>query len=104
MSAQPHLFTPPAADGRLTDRQAFVLDLLNAEPAGLRSIDLGRELHLQFGCRHCSTTSTCQYAFTEGERVGKSLRARDLAIKRRTGRWQLLNPPKQPFDDLPEDF
>lgn len=112
MTAQHPLFRPGPATGNLSKRQQLVLDLLRDHPEGLRSIDLGRHLHQIFtdNC-YCGFTdpntgriTACQYARGEGERVGKQLRARDLAIKRRTGRWQLLHPPTTPFDTFPPGF
>jgi hypothetical protein len=93
------LFRPPPADGNLTDRQTLVLGLLRDNPDGLRSSDLGAFIHVATGAPcPCSHDVRCKYALTEGERVGKQLRKRDLAIKRKTGRWQLTRPPAQGYD------
>jgi hypothetical protein len=93
------LFTPPPADGNLTDRQTLVLQLLRDNPDGLRSSDLGAFIHQATNAPcPCSHDARCKYAMAEGERVGKQLRKRDLAIKRKTGRWQLTRPPVQGYD------
>lgn len=103
MTAQQRAFDPGPATGNLNPRQQLFLDLLRDTPEGLRSIDLGREIHIQLAsCAYCQDNRLCSFAFGEGERIGKSLRDRDLAIKRKaSGKWQLLHPPAQPFDDLP---
>lgn len=97
------LFPPPPAIGNLTHRQQLVLELLHAHPEGLRSSDLGREIHIDSGCPYCSPDRLCKYAMTAGEEVGRQLRKRDLAIKRKqSGRWQLLRPARQDDDtDIP---
>lgn len=93
MSARP-LFDPGPATGNLREREQIALDHLTyMHPKGVRSIDLGRAIHLARGCPYCSETRLCKYAMSTGEEVGKQLRARDLAIKRRTGYWQLTRPP-----------
>lgn len=109
MSAQRHLFTPGPADGKLTDRQQHALDHLTANPAGVRSSDLGAYLHQALGIRcSCSETVRCRWSMSEGERVGKQLRQRGLAIKRKSGLWQLTRPPVTGYDpktaDWPEGF
>jgi hypothetical protein len=93
------LFALPPADGNLTDRQTLVLQLLRDNPDGLRSSDLGAFIHQATNAPcPCSHDARCKYAMAEGERVGKQLRKRDLAIKRKTGRWQLTRPPAQGYD------
>lgn len=96
VTTQRHLFTPPAAD--LSDKQQQVLEILQAHPQGLRSTDIGRQLHMARNAPcACSastsadSTATCRWAFSDGERLGKQLRRLDppLAIKRRTGLWEL---------------
>jgi hypothetical protein len=104
MSARP-LFPLPPADGNLTVRQQHALDLLTATPEGLRSIDLGREIHIAKGCPYCSNERTCKYAHSAGEEVGRQLRRRDLAIKRKSGLWQLIRPVRDPDPgELPVGF
>jgi hypothetical protein len=93
------LFDPGPATGGLTDRQALVLQLLRDNPDGLRSSDLGAFIHVATGAPcPCSHDVRCKWARAEGERVAKSLRQRDLAIKRKTGRWQLTRPPVTGYD------
>lgn len=89
------LFPPPPQT--LTDRQQAALEHLQANPAGVRSIDLGMYLHQAF-TKPCSCASTtfastaCHWAHSTGEEVGKALRDKQppLAIKRRTGKWEAL--------------
>jgi hypothetical protein len=90
MSARP-LFDPGPALGGLTDRQQEALDHLQHHPEGVRSSDLGRYLHMRRGCPYCSPERLCKYAMSTGEEVGRQLRKRDLAIKRRESqKWQAL--------------
>lgn len=105
----PTLFKLGPATGGLTERQTAALEHLQAHPEGVRSIDLGVFLHqsLSVPCS-CSTAAVtqvaCKWASSDGERVGKQLRQRDLAIKRKSGKWQSL--VRQPSDpgQLPEGF
>lgn len=108
MSARP-LFNPGPATGALTDRQQHALDHLTENPAGVRSTDLGAYLHQALGNRcSCTPDVRCKYAMSEGERVGKQLRARELAIKRKSGLWQLMRPVRVPdnpdIDPFPDGF
>lgn len=100
------LFDPGPATGNLTHRQALVLELLRANPQGLRSSDIGREIHMAKGCPYCSPERLCKYAMTAGEEVGRQLRKRDLAIKRKaSGRWQLLRTVRVgDSNDFPEGY
>lgn len=96
MSGQLRAFDPGPATGAMTDLQQLALDHLTANPAGVRSSDLGAYLH-QAMTKRCACTAdvgACKWAMSEGERVGKQLRKRGLAVKRKaTGRWQLTHPP-----------
>jgi hypothetical protein len=93
------LFTPPPADGNLTDRQTLVLQLLRDNPDGLRSSDLGAHIHQATNAPcACTHDVRCKWAMSTGEAVGRALRKRDLAIKRKTGRWQLTRPPVTGYD------
>lgn len=104
MSARP-LFDAGPATGNLTDRQQHALTLLTAHPDGLRSIDLGRELHIAKGCPYCTPERLCKFAHSTGEEVGRQLRRKDLAIKRKSGLWQSLLPPaERDIGELPEGF
>lgn len=104
MNAQQRAFDPGPALGNLTDRQACALTILQAHPEGLRSIDLGRELHIALAtCRFCTPTVWCRFAHSSGEEVGKALRARGLARKPR-GRWVSLVRPAAPPEVWPADF
>jgi hypothetical protein len=103
------LFPLPPATGNLSSREQLILDLLTANPEGLRSSDLGAHIHqaTDSPCP-CSDTVRCKWSRAEGERIGRMLRRRDLAIKRKTGRWQLTRPPVQGYDPstapLPDGF
>jgi hypothetical protein len=83
------LFPLPPAEGALTPRQAHALQLLRQTPEGLTSAELGREIHLNNGCGYC-TTDPCKWASPAGQELGRSLRKRQLAIRRKNGRWQAL--------------
>lgn len=83
------LFPLPPAEGALTPRQTRALELLRANPEGLTAAELGREIHLHNRCRYCFT-QPCKYAATTGQELGKALRKRQLAIRRKNGRWQAL--------------
>lgn len=88
------LFPLGPATGNLTARQQTVLDILHAHPDGARAIDVGAQLHVALG-RSCGCTSTvtCRYAMGEAGELLRGLRRRDLAIQRRSGRWELMHPP-----------
>lgn len=105
MSARP-LFDAGPATGNLRQREQDALDHLAAHPEGVRSIDLGRALHMLRGCPYCSELRACKFAHSAGEEVGRQLRRRDLAIKRRSGLWQLLHPPVRERDSgtFPSDY
>lgn len=78
MSAQRHLFTPPAATGGLSDNEQFVLTLLQTNPGGLRAIDIGRALHLDgpYQCRTCNDARTCEWASPNALRILERLRGK----------------------------
>lgn len=99
------LFPLPPATGALTIKQEDALEYIASQPTGARSIDLGRHLHILRGCPYCNPDRSCKYAHTTGEEVGRQLRKRELAIKRKTGLWELL-PAARPRDsgELPEGF
>lgn len=107
MSEQPTLFAPPPADGNLTDRQTFVLDLLRATPGGLEDVEVGARLHARRG-RHASV-DICQWCAEEGKGVLEALRRRGLVVRRRSGSWQPLQGGTPEGHDpstaaLPEGF
>jgi len=94
----------------LSDKQQIVMDLLQANPTGLRSGELGALLHQaeSVPCS-CSPVSQCKWAHSDGERIGKQLRALEpaQAIKRKSGHWQSTVPvPASERDTgtLPEGF
>lgn len=86
MTDQPTLFAPPPADGNLTDRQAYVLELVRTTPGGIEDVDVGARLHARRG-KHASV-DTCPWCADEGKGVLEALRRRGLVIRRRTGAWQ----------------
>ena len=88
MSDQATLFTPPPADGNLTPKQRYVLDLVRTTPGGIEDVDVGARLHARRG-RHASV-DTCPWCAEEGKGVLEALRRRGLLIRRRTGAWQAL--------------
>lgn len=97
----------PLPPQKLTDKQAIVMDLLQANPIGLRSGELGALLHqAQNTPCSCSPISQCKWAFSDGERVGKQLRNLEpaQAIKRKSGHWQSLRPAPRDPGELPADF
>lgn len=89
---QPRLFAPGPATANLTGRQAAVLAMLQAEPAGMRALDIGIALHLEDGCRYCRPNAACKYAHTNATSILRALRKKNLAIHRKTGLWQSLAP------------
>lgn len=89
------------ATGALTDQQATVLQILTDQhPTGLRAIDVGHTLHLEQGKRcGCNPAGVvCRWAHGDAGDVLRALRTRDLAIQRRSGRWELLHPPVTGYD------
>ena len=104
VTAQPHLFKPGPATGNLTDRQATVLAMLQAEPAGMRALDVGIALHAEDGCSYCTPQSACKYAHPNATAILKALRKKNLAIHRKTGLWQALVPAGRDTGTFPPDF
>ena len=86
------LFPLPPATGNLTERQQTVLAMLQAEPAGMRALDIGIALHLADGCDYCRVNAACKYAHPNATAILKALRKKQLAIHRKTGLWQSLVP------------
>lgn len=101
---QRHLFTPPAATGNLTDRQATVFQMLQDAPQGLRALDIGIALHVEDKCRYCSPTSACKYAHTNATAILRALRKKQLAIHRKSGLWQPLVPAVRDSGTFPTDY
>lgn len=94
----------------LSAKQQQVLDLLRDNPAGLRSTDIGRHLHMARNAPcACNPDTICKWAFSDGERIGKQLRRLEpaQAIKRKSGLWNALygvidgryDPATAPFPD-----
>lgn len=99
MTSRP-LFDPGPATGNMSSREQIALDHITDHPEGVRSTVLGVHIHrvLAVPCG-CGPNVICKWAMGDGERVGRQLRKRDLAIKRKaSGRWQLIQPVR-PVDD-----
>lgn len=86
MSDHPTLFAPPPADGDLTERQRFALNLVRRTAGGVTDEEIGAHLHARRG-RHIST-DVCRWCSDEGRGVLEALRKRGLVTRRRTGVWQ----------------
>lgn len=106
MTAQRQAFDPGPAMGDMSPREHAAYLLLCARPSGVTSTELGVHLHTALGtpCA-CSPTSICRWAHGDGERVGKQLRRRRVAFKRKHTRWT-LTVAARPHDTgtLPSDF
>lgn len=107
--SQPSLFSPPPADGNLTDRQRVVLGLLEEHPEGICRDDAGRSLHAL--CQWCekaraggNLAGQCVYARDDGRAVLEALVKRGLARRRRGGVYQPTRRPHTQSDSLPEGF
>jgi hypothetical protein len=102
MTDQLRAFTPGPADGNLSDDQHHILTILHANPEGMRTLDIGRALHLEgrYQCRTCNQQRTCDFASPHALRVLGQLgtpttvnpRGRGLVVRRKTGLWQLVQP------------
>ncbi len=77
------LFTPPPADGNLTERQALVLRAAR-EQGGLRDVDAGSLLHRS---KHAGD-DYCAFCRMDGLRVLTALRTRGLLVRRKSGLWE----------------
>lgn len=107
MTAQRHIFDPGPATANLTDRQQQVLALLQAEPAGIRTLDVGIAIHTADKCAYCSPSSACKYAHPNALSILRALRKKNLAIQRKSGLWQSNAPvPTSQRDtgSFPEGF
>lgn len=108
MTADRTLFPPGPATGGLTAKQETVLAILT-DHGPLRAIDVGALLHQarKTPCA-CGPGRTCKWAAGDAGDVLRALRKRDLAIQRRSGQWELLQPPITGYDpktaDWPEGF
>lgn len=91
MTEQPTLFTPPAATGKLTDRQLAAYEFVRDHPDGVSVDELGAFLHHRRG-RH-GPDMRCRWCSSEGQSVLLSLRSekRGRLVKRRRadGMWTL---------------
>jgi hypothetical protein len=85
------LFTPPPADGRLTERQELVLRLVR-EQGGIRDEDAVRVVHGD--CPYCRE-EPCAYAGMAAREVLGALRKRGLVVRRRTGVWEPAGAQKR---------
>ena len=88
----PTLFKPGPRDGHLTDRQQLVYQLLRDHRDGITALEAGLAVHELTRCPYCQN-GACRYARETGNDVLRSLSKRGLAIRRRTGRWQLRHRP-----------
>jgi len=104
MSQRP-LFTPPAADGALTERQQLVYRAVRGL-GGLSALEAGLILHRE---KHRGN-ARCSYCELDGAAVLGALRKKGLVSRRRSGEWVLArrgastrgyDPATAPF---PEGF
>lgn len=88
---QPPLFpTVPV----LTTRQQTALAYISGE--GATAQDVGRHWHQQIGCIYCHDNHDCIHVLSAGNSVLRELRAKGLAIRRRSGLWQQTGTNRAP--------
>ncbi len=75
------LFTPPAADGALTERQQIVYRAVR-EQGGIHATEVGQILH-----REKHDGSPCNYCYLDGWAVLVALRKRKLVTRKHSGEW-----------------
>lgn len=106
-SQQMRLQGTPAPEVRLTERQAFALEVIHLY-GPLSNADLGAFMHHRRG-KH-SGADTCPYCPDEGLAVAKELRAkkdargRGLVTERRNAGWTLTVRRTADPGELPVDF
>jgi hypothetical protein len=93
---QPTLFDPPVVDKPLTDRQQFVVELLQrAGREGLAADEVGANLCERKG-KH-PAGDRCEWCSKNGLQVLRSLRSRHGKVKsRRNGSWYALDGVIEP--------